>query len=174
MCTLSRAWPGLILAALALMPRGAEAQNQGPETLPTSTFGNWALSATEDRGLQIVNHRRPEAVRLRFTHGSNGWFWVETTRDQYIMWSVGNFSLQNFQFDDGKPDANAPVLSHGTYVFGTWTVRVTANELLIDHPDNPHTVVLPLSSTGAIEIRGIRNQGNRVISPDDTLINQQP
>jgi len=144
-------------------------QDQGARELSTSTFGNWSLSATSDRGLQIANSLRPNGVRLRFTHGSNGWFWLETQGGQYIMWSAGNFSTQSFNFDDEKPDANAPALSSGLYTFGSWAVRVVGDELYIDHPDNPHRVVLTRTADGFLHIRGIRLRGDLMVRPEDQI-----
>lgn len=155
--------------ALVLGPRLAVAQDQGPRELPTSTFGNWSLSATSDRGLQIANRLRPAAVRLRLTHGSNGWFWLETQQAQYIMWSAGNFSHQSFTFDDEKPDASAPALPSGSYIFGTWSIRVVGDELHLDHPDNPHRIILTRSADGFIRISGVNLRGDMTIRPDEQI-----
>lgn len=162
-------WTFFVGCALLASSGPARAQSQGQNPLVTGTFGNWSISATEDLGLQIANRHSPEAVRLKFTHGSNGWFWLQTTVGQYVMWSAGNFSQQNFSFDEAKPDPNAPALRPGVYTFGSWMIRVTADELFIDHPDNPHQVVLPSQSRGAIDIRGIQMQGDRTVNPGDAL-----
>mgnify|MGYP001819295922 CR=1 FL=1 len=158
-----------VTAALVGWAPGALAQGSATPPLPTGTFGNWSLSATQDAGLQISNQRRPEAVRLKLTATSNGWFLLETTAGQFISWTAGTFSNDTFTFDAAKPDAGAPALQTGTYSFGTWTITVAADELRIDHDANPHTVVLPRGSVGGIEIRGLRSRGDIRVAPDDNL-----
>lgn len=164
----------VFVVVLAAAPIDAAAQAPAARDLGTSSFGNWSLSATSDRGLQIANRLRPGAVRLRLTHASNGWFWLETLRDQYIMWSGGNFDHQSFEFDDAKPDPGAPALAPGTYTFGTWTIRVTADELTIEHPDNPHRIVLPRDADGWVGVRGLRSRGDLTVRPEDELAQDGP
>ncbi len=158
-----------LLAAVPLVaaPGPARAQAGSPPPLVTGTFGNWSLSAATDVGLQIANERRPGAVRLQLAHTSNGWFLLETTAGQFIMWTAGTFSRDGFSFDEDKPDAGAPPLAAGSYSFGPWRVGVTATELHIDHDANPHTIVLARDSDGWIEVRGATTAPVIRIGPDD-------
>jgi len=143
------------------------------QQLRTGTFGNWMLSVTEDRGLQIANSRNPEAVRVKLTHGSNGWFWIQTAVNRYVMWSAGDFTRQQFSFDDEKPDASAPAIAAGVYSYGQWTIRVSAGELSIEHSANPHRVVLVASSDGYVRIQGLRNRADLTIRPNDELATER-
>lgn len=165
---IDRVAPIVLIAALATAPRLAEAQAGAAPPLTTSTFGNWSLSAATDAGLQIANKLRPGAVRLQLAHTSNGWFLLETTAGQFIMWTAGTFSGDTFTFDEGKPDAGAPPLAAGSsYAFGPWRISVTATELHIDHDANPHTIVLPRDSDGWIEVRGASTAPLIRVNPDD-------
>jgi hypothetical protein len=160
----------LVAAVLTVAPLRASAQDVAPRDLRTGTFGNWSLSATSDRGLQINNRLAPSAVRLRFTHDSNGWFWIETLRGRAVLWTAGHFSGQSFEFDDRKPDPGAPPLAPGVYTFGTWTVRVTGDELSIEHPENPHRIVLTRTADGWIVVQGLRSRGDVTVRPGDDVL----
>ncbi len=110
---------------------------------------------------------------MKLTHGSNGWFWLQTARDRYVMWSAGDFTRQQFSFDDEKPDASAPAIAAGVYSYGQWTIRVTAAELSIEHRANPHRVVLVASSDGFVRLQGLRNRGDLTVRPNDQLAQER-
>jgi len=158
-----------VLALLLLVPAVTHA---APDNRPgiEGRVGNWCLNTHPTYGLMIHNRLSADGVRVRVTEASNGWIWVETEADTYVLWTAGNFSQQDFEFgENGKVDCVPSVpLPQGPHRFGTWTLTVDPQGFTLDHDQNPHSVAFPRTSSGTLDIRALQGS-TRTLSPGDTL-----
>jgi formylglycine-generating enzyme required for sulfatase activity len=149
--------PAEAAKAIGSAPTNTAGTSGGGE-LPQGRFkwGTYCFNRTGG-GVFIKNSKSTNGtVRFNMRESSNGWYWFETNKGKYVMWSSGEVDKQSFTFDSYS--CGGPEIGSGTYKAGEWTFDfpqqgTRGDKMEIQHASQTHTPRLWRNSNGWADYR---------------------